>query len=62
MNDFVRYARDMYSELNAEQFALPVREERGEMNAGYKIVRAVTFSDKSGYAIGQNPKNADGRF
>ncbi|GHV39787.1 hypothetical protein FACS189490_03930 [Clostridia bacterium] len=59
IEDFARYARKMYAELNAERFALPGREESGEINADYEIIRAITFSDKSGYAIGRNPEYAD---
>ena len=61
LNDgFCSCLRKLYQDLGAERFVLPGSEERGEINAGFEIRRAIiTFDDGkgfcTGYAIGHNP-------
>ena len=55
IEDFTSYVRKLYGELGAERFALPGRVERGERVAGYEIIRAISFDDQRGFAIGLNP-------
>ena len=55
IEDFTKYARTLYEELGAERFALPGRTEHGEAVHGYEIVRAISFDDRRGFAIGLNP-------
>ena len=56
IDDFVKYTRKLYADLGAEHFALPGRPESGEFIHGYEIIRAVTFDDQRGFAIGLNPE------
>jgi hypothetical protein len=55
IDNFTKYVRQYYEELDAERFALPGREERGAAVQGYEITRAITFDDERGFAIGHNP-------
>jgi len=56
IEDFTKYAREFYTELNAERFALPGKQpEQGDVIHGYEIIRAVEFNTNRGFAIGLNP-------
>lgn len=59
IDDFARYAREKYVELNAERFALPGREEAGHLVHGYEVVRTIQFGNNKGFAIGHNPAAAE---
>lgn len=61
IEDFTKYTRRLYEELGAERFALPGRAENSETVQGYEIIRAISFDDQRGFAIGQNP-NAPSQF
>jgi hypothetical protein len=58
VDDFARYAREMYSELKAERFAVPGHEESGQVVQGYEIQRSIRFNNQRGFAIGYNPNAA----
>ena len=58
IEDFTKYTRKSYEALGAERFALPGRSESGEVVQGYEIVRAISFDDDRGFAIGLNPNGA----
>ena len=55
VEDFTKYTRKLYENLGAERFALPGREESGQMVHGYEILRSIQFSNDRGFAIGHNP-------
>jgi len=61
VEDFTKYTRKLYEDVGAERFALPGRPESGEAVQGYEIVRAISFDDQRGFAIGLNP-NAPSQF
>ncbi|MDL2234673.1 DUF4314 domain-containing protein [Christensenellaceae bacterium OttesenSCG-928-L17] len=55
LDDFARYAREKHTELDAERFALPGREEAGQFVHGYEILRTIQFNNDRGLALGHNP-------
>ena len=55
IDDFARYARKLYTDFEADQFALPGCEEHGEDVHGYGIIRSIMIDENQGYAIGYNP-------
>jgi hypothetical protein len=55
VEDFATYTRKLYTELDAERFALLGNEEHGYSNIGYEITRSIMFSDTQGYCIAHNP-------
>ena len=55
INDFARYVRKLYSDFEAERFALIGKAESGEEVEGYGITRSIMIDDNQGYAIGYNP-------
>ncbi len=55
LDGFTSHVRKLYDDVGAERFALPGREERGEIVHGYEIVRAIEFNDNRGFVIGQSP-------
>ena len=55
VEDFTKYTRKLYEDLGVERFALPGREESGQMVQGYQLQRAIQFNDDRGFAIGHNP-------
>lgn len=59
IDGFARHTRKLYDAVGAERFALPGRPESGEAVHGYEIVRAVTFDNQRGFAIGLNPNAAN---
>ena len=59
LEDFTKYTRKLYEELGAERFALPGREESGQMVHGYEILRTIQFDNDRGFAIGHNPAAAE---
>ena len=56
IESFTDYTRKLYDNIDADRFALPGRAESGELVQGYEIVRAITFDDRRGFAIGLNPE------
>jgi len=56
IDSFVDRVRKLYTELNAERFALPGQPESGEVLEGYEITRAITFADNRGFAIAEHPR------
>ena len=56
IEDFTKYTRKLSEDVGAERFALPGRPESGEAVQGYEIVRAISFDDQRGFAIGLNPE------
>ena len=61
IEDFTKYIRKLSEDVGAERFALPGRPESGETVQGYEVVRAISFDDQRGFAIGLNP-NAPSQF
>ena len=59
IDGFAVYTRELYNAVNAEQFALPGIEERGEFVHGYEIKRVMMVDDDQGYVIGHNPGAVD---
>jgi len=55
LDSFTAKYQTLYTELGAEHFALPGRQESGESIHGYEIVRAVEFNNDRGFVIGLNP-------
>ena len=61
IEDFTTYARKLYEDLGAEDFALLGQEENGKSEQGYEIIRLIMFNENQGYVIARNP-NAPDKF
>ncbi len=55
LEDFTKYARRLYSDVDAKRHLLPGIPEGGSQVQGYWINRSVWFDDNRGFAIGHNP-------
>ncbi|MDR0862983.1 MAG: DUF3849 domain-containing protein [Oscillospiraceae bacterium] len=54
LDDFAKYLREMYAELDGARFTLPGQPEFGEKVHDYEIIRSIRFDDNRGFAIGHN--------
>ncbi|MDR1616000.1 MAG: DUF3849 domain-containing protein [Syntrophomonadaceae bacterium] len=61
IDGFTTHARGLYKDLDADRFILPGHPVSWENVQGYEIIRAVSFEDRHGFAIGFNP-DAVSRF
>jgi len=55
IEDFTRIVRELYTDFDAERYALPGQPESGEVVEGYEIVQAITFDENRGLAIAAHP-------
>jgi len=57
VESFTCYARKLYEDMGAEQFALHGHEEHGEHKPcnGYEITRSIMVNANEGYVIAHNP-------
>jgi len=45
----------LFSDMDAERYALPGHEEHGEVVRGYEIYRMVMVGNDTGYVLAHNP-------
>lgn len=54
LEDFTKYARSLYKELDAERFILPGAPEAGHKVQNYEITRSIWLDNQRGFAIGHS--------